>query len=171
MDIESFQKEPIVAKVLSILAKPQVKIDEEEFARELPRYLKRNNPSLVKEEDLLSLDNSLRETQANRDRVTELQLQLEDVKYQLKRAYSVGEGYLLRKEEISGLRSAWEKESAINSVLQDLVDKMRGIDSLMERCEWVIKDLKAAYDTMWSQLDAYKTRVYRDRTTLKATTV
>jgi hypothetical protein len=160
---ETFKQEPIIAKLLALLVKPQFKLDVDSIARELPTYISSTHPSVKEEDDLLALDDALKRTQGYRDRVTEIVLQLENISRELGKMYSVAESHLAKKSEFMGLRSLDMRVAIINDVIKPIVEAIADVKSLQNSCELVTTNLKASYNTMYTQHEVMKTRLYRDR--------
>lgn len=161
--IEEYRQEPVVAKILATLSKPQFILDSTSIAEELSKCISASHPALRSEDDIPAVDEALKRTQGFRDRVTEIQLRLGEMNYLLTKLYNVGESHLLMKEEIQGMRSYEIRNAYITDTLRELYEKIQEVKSLLERCELVVKNLKAAYDTMYTQHEVLKTRLYRDR--------
>lgn len=166
--VEAYKREPIISKVLAVVqSQVQFKLDTLSIANELPSYMSSALPQIHNDTDIVHLDGALREAQGNRERVAEIQLNLESLNNALAKLFSVAESHLCKKMEIQTIRSIDMRYSIIHDTVRPIFELQKDVKSLLERCELVVKTLKARYDTMWLQHDALKTRLYRDRSMRK----
>lgn len=115
-------------------------------------------PSEIRsKDDVLNAINVFQHIQANRDRVIAIKLSMKDIEVELDKMWDLGFSIIIDREpSIGNLRSNDMRQRAVKQIMEELDDRIRSVDLLINKCDIILDNLHQSYFTLHAMVEAAK---------------